>query len=64
MVGPVNAGGVKVVLGNGSQGLPEEEDPQVYCGPKFGPPVGQMALELEVLKKASGLYRQRKGGSW
>ena len=26
--------------------------------------VGQMALELEVLKKASGLYRQRKGGSW
>jgi len=26
--------------------------------------VGQMALGLEVLKKASGLYRQRKGGSW
>ena len=26
--------------------------------------VRQMALELEVLKKASGLYRQRKGGSW
>lgn len=25
---------------------------------------GQLALELEVLKKASGLYRQRKGGSW
>jgi putative transposase len=25
---------------------------------------GQLALELEILKKASGLYRQRKGGSW
>ena len=25
---------------------------------------GQLALEVEVLKKASGLYRQRKGGSW
>lgn len=25
---------------------------------------GQLALELEVLKKASGLYRARKGGSW
>lgn len=26
--------------------------------------VGQMALELEVLKKASSVYRQRKGGNW
>jgi len=26
--------------------------------------VGQMALELEVLKKASSIYRQRKGGAW
>ncbi len=26
--------------------------------------VGQMALELEVLKKASSAYRQRKGGNW
>ncbi len=25
---------------------------------------GQLALELEVLKKASALYRQRKGGGW
>ena len=24
----------------------------------------QLALGVEVLKKASGLYRQRKGGSW
>ena len=26
--------------------------------------VRQMALELEVLKKASSIYRQRKGGVW
>ncbi len=26
--------------------------------------VGQMALELEVLKKASTVSRQRKGGNW
>jgi len=24
----------------------------------------QLALELEILKKSSGLYRHRKGGRW